>query len=60
MTGLSASYFPIVQFDDADVAAFYLSPNVTPKTDAITIYCKTQPSRSITIPNIICFKGTAV
>lgn len=60
MNGLDASYFPIVQFDDADIATFSFGPTVTPKTNAITIYCKTKPSRVITIPNIICFKGTSV
>ena len=60
MTGLDASYFPIVQFEDADVADYYFSPNAVPKTNAITIYCKTKPARTITLPNIICFKATAV
>lgn len=60
MTGLSASYFPIVQFNDADVAAYDLSPTVVPKTNAVTVYCKTKPVSAITIPNIICLKGKAV
>ena len=60
MTGLSASYFPIVQFEDEDVQTFALSGKVVPKTNAITIYCKTKPNREITVPNIICFKGQAV
>lgn len=60
MTGLSASYFPIVQFEDEDVQTFALSGKVLPKTNAITIYCKTKPNRAITVPNIICFKGQAV
>ncbi len=60
MTGLSASYFPIIQFEDEDVQTFALSGKVLPKTNAITIYCKTKPNRAITVPNIICFKGQAV
>lgn len=60
MIGLSASYFPIVQFEDEDVQTFALSGKVVPKTNAITIYCKTKPNREITVPNIICFKGQAV
>ena len=60
MTGLDAAYFPIVQFEDADIASFAFSPSVTPKTNAVTLYCQTKPNRTITIPNIICFKGTAV
>ena len=60
MTGLSASYFPIVQFEDEDVQTFALSGKVLSKTNAITIYCKTKPNRTITVPNIICFKGQAV
>jgi len=60
MTGLDAAYFPIVQFEDADIASFAFSPSVVPKTNAVTLYCQTKPNRTITIPNIICFKGTAV
>ena len=60
MTGVDSSYFPLVQFDDADINSFEFSPKTTPKTNAVTIYCKTKPNRTITIPNIICFKGKSV
>lgn len=60
MTGVDSSYFPLVQFNDADINSFEFSPKTTPKTNAVTIYCKTKPNRTITIPNIICFKGKLV
>lgn len=59
MTGVDSSYFPIVQFKDADLNSYTFSPKVVPKTNAVTIYCVTKPSVTITIPNIICFKGTS-
>lgn len=60
MPGLDNSYFPVVQFSDEDVSVFDFSPNTTPKTDAVVIYAKSVPNRSISIPNIICFKGKTV
>lgn len=60
MSGVTANYFPIVQFRDSDTLIYDFSPNAVSSTNKVTIYCKTAPTTSIVIPRIICYLGTQV
>lgn len=57
---LTAEYFPMVQFSDADVAAYDFSPSVSADEGILTIYCKTAPDTVITLASIFCFRGESV
>lgn len=52
--GVDSNYFSIVQFADSDVQAFDFAPFSKTGAGTITIYCRTQPSRTITLPIISC------
>lgn len=60
MQNVTENHFPIVQFNNADVADFEFSSISTSGEGTITIMCKTAPDRTITLPSIICYKGTVV
>ena len=58
--GVDASYFTMVEFEDADVDDFRFAPISKSDRDKIYVYCATHPSRNIIIPIIMCYKGTRV
>lgn len=60
MTGVTANYFPIVQFRDSDTLLYDFSHNAVSSANKITIYCKTAPTTAVVIPRIICYLGTQV
>lgn len=53
MEGVDEGYITSLQYNSDDSRAFEFSRVVTTTTDQVTIYCKTKPTRSITIPLII-------
>lgn len=60
MTGVTADYYPVVQFRDEDSQIYEFAPFATTGEGTVTIYCKTLPTTEIFVPSIICYKGTLV
>lgn len=60
ISGVDQTYFPMVQFSDTDQVSFNFCPYATSSAGAVTIYCSTRPSRTITLPIIMCSQGTKV
>lgn len=56
LSGVDATYFPIVIFSSNDQNLYHFSDTAVCGTDAITIYAKTAPSSSITITSITCYE----
>ena len=57
---VDSTYWPVVQFKDADIEKYDFAPDSKSASGKITIYCKQKPTTSITLPIIICYKGKAV
>ena len=60
MQGVTANYFPIVQFRDSDTLLYDFSPVATTGDGTITIMCKTAPTTAVIISQIVCYRGQSV
>ena len=56
-TGVTASHRPDVAFGAADSVGGNFAPFCDSYAGGVYIYCKTKPTATITIPNIVCVKG---
>ena len=60
MPGVTENFLPVVQFRDSDTLLYDFSPVATTGSGTITIMCKTAPTTSVVIPQIICYRGQGV
>lgn len=60
MQHVTADYYPMVQFSDADSKLYDFSGVATTGSGTVTIFCKTSPSTVVTVANILCYKCVTV
>lgn len=60
MTGITSSYFPMVQFRDSDAQTYDFAPYAISAAGTVTVYCKTSPGASVVVHSIVAYKGTVV
>lgn len=55
--GVTANHRPDVAFGAADAVGGNFAPVSESYAGGVYIYCKTQPTATVTVPSIVCVKG---